>query len=440
MGFKDLFTLQRPLLVLLLGVLLSHLGTLLVMPILPIMLKMNAGLSLAQIGIILAAIAIAFQLGSIAGGVLADRIGRRFIIGLGAFITGLGLMGFGAFTGYFLFLLMAIIMGFGTGLNAPSTKAAIAALASAENRTTAFSLRGIAANIGTAAAGLIVFFLIAGSSKSVFWVAAVIYFILAVKSWLLLPKNCGDAPCPEVPKGAYKEPLKNRPFLVFSVVSIFIWALYAQLSLALPIVATVILPDPKNVALIWTINSVIVIILQRTITKRIIDRIHPLSAMAVGMLFITVGITSLYFSNAFFHLVISGAIFVLGEMMILPTIDSTISQLSTAELVGLFFALANVVYGLGEAGGKSLGGGLLALGEKSPVPWIVYGISGAVIILAILVLRRWEPLNQSLQIAAAKDNKPKHAPRVPITTAQQRTHPFNSWEPEVFFRRKPRTE
>lgn len=45
---------------------------------------------------------------------------------------------------------------------------------------------------------------------------------------------------------------------------------------------------------------------------------------------------------------ISGAIFVISEMLILPTIDSTISQLSTAELVGLFFALANVVYGLGS--------------------------------------------------------------------------------------------
>lgn len=299
LGFKDLFRLQRPLLILLVGVILSHLGTMLVMPILPIMLKIDAGLPLTQIGIILAAISIAFQFGSISGGVLADRVGRRFIIGLGACITGGGLVGFAVFSGYLLFLLMAIVIGFGTGLNAPSTKAAIAALASAENRTTAFSFRGIAANIGTAGAGLIIFFLITGSSKLIFWIAAIIYFVLAIKSWLLLPKNCGDTPCPEIPKGAYKEPLRNKPFLVFSLVSIFIWALYAQLSLALPLVATVVLPDPKNVAIIWTINSVIVIISQRTITNRVIDRIHPLSAMAIGMLFITIGITSLYFSGVF---------------------------------------------------------------------------------------------------------------------------------------------
>ena len=213
MGLKDLLKLERPLLILLLGVLLSHLGTLMVMPMLPIMLKMNEGLTLGQIGIIFAAIAIAFQLGSITGGILADRIGRRFIIGLGAFITAMGLIGFAVFSGFFLFLVAAVIVGLGTGLNAPSTKAAIAAIASSENRTTAFSMRGIAANIGTATAGLVVFFLITESTKSPFWIAAIIYVILAFKSWLLLPRNCGDSPCPEIPKGAYRKPLKNKPFL-----------------------------------------------------------------------------------------------------------------------------------------------------------------------------------------------------------------------------------
>jgi hypothetical protein len=79
---------------------------------------------------------------------------------------------------------------------------------------------------------------------------------------------------------------KNKPFIVFSLITIFIWALYAQLSLALPLRATVILPEPKNVALIWTINSLIVILLQRLITKKFIDRVHPLTALSGGVLFI----------------------------------------------------------------------------------------------------------------------------------------------------------
>lgn len=102
-----------------------------------------------------------------------------------------------------------------------------------------------------------------------------------------------------------------------------IWALYAQLALTLPLRVTDILPDPKNVALIWTINSIIVIFTQGAITTWIIKRFYQLTALGLGMLFIGFGVGSLYWSSAFIHLAISGAIFVIGEMLILPTLDST---------------------------------------------------------------------------------------------------------------------
>lgn len=374
------------------------------------------------------------------GGFLADRIGRRFIIGLGAIIGAGGLFGFGFFTTYWLLLFTAIITGLGNGLNAPSTKAAIATLASADNQTTAFSLRGIVANVGTATAGLIVFFLITGSSQIIFWIAGIIYIVLAFKSWMFLPKNCGDEPCPDIPPGAYREVLKNKPFLVFGAVGLLIWALYAQLALVLPLRAADILPDPKNVALIWTINSVIVIFSQGIVTNWIIQRLHPLTALGLGMVFIGFGVGSLYWSSAFIHLVISGAIFVVGEMLILPTIDSTVSQLSRAELIGLFFGLANVGAGLGEATGNFLGGRLLQLGtEIDYLPWTVYGVTGAFLFLILLTLRRWMPIQNALQDAVQKANAPKHAPKVSSGPTTNQSHPFDRWEPEVWFRKRRKT-
>jgi MFS family permease len=228
---------------------------------------------------------------------------------------------------------------------------------------------------------------------------------------------------------------------VFGVVSIFIWALYAQLALALPLRATEILPEPKNVALIWAINSLIVISLQGLITKRIIDCLHPLTALGFGVLIVGLGVGSLYFSSSFIHLVISGAIFVVGEMLILPTIDSTVSQLSKAELIGLFFALATVVSGIGEAGGKFVGSNLLEIGKEIKyVPWFAYGVMGIILFLIVLMLKRWKPLTISLQNAAKKENKPKNTPKVPIGPTQHQSHPFNDWVPEMVFRKKTNTE
>src|SRR5690625_6946755 len=85
-------------------------------------------------------------------------------------------------------------------------------------------------------------------------------------------------------------------------------------------------------------------------------------------------------------------------MLILPTIDSTISQLSKAGLIGLFFGLANVLSGLGEAAGNLIGGRLLELGtEISYLPWLIYAISGVVIGLIVLVLIKWKPMQHSLK-------------------------------------------
>lgn len=426
--------LGRPLIVLLLGVLLTHLGNYLVLPMLPIMLKTDAKLSLTQIGTILASIAIAFQIGSVIGGFLADRIGRRFIIGLGAAITAAGIIGFGIFSGFNILLLMAIIVGLGNGLNAPSTKASIAAFASEENQTTAFSLRGIAANIGTAIAGLIIFFLITGSSRIIFWLSGIIFLVFAIISWFFLPKKCGDIPCPPSTKGAYKKAFQNKPFLVFSLVTIFVWAIYAQLALVLPIRATEVLPDPRNVALVFTINSIIVIFTQNLITKKIINHVHPLTSLSLGVFFVSLGISALFFTQTFIHLVICGAIFVIGEMLILPTVDSSIARLSKAEMISLFFAAANVVYGIGEAAGKSGGGILLEIGEKtSNLPWMVYSILGLVLIITLLVLRRWKPLNSSLM--SGKHERGNDADL--NQSSSNRFYPFN-WQTEVFLRNKNR--
>ncbi|WP_147534080.1 MFS transporter [Bacillus marasmi] len=436
---NELLKLDRPMLILMVGVLLFHFGTYMVTPILPIILQAQAGLSFIQIGTVLAALAISFQFGSIFGGFLADRIGRRAIISLGSLLVALGYIGFGLFSSFVFLVLMAIVIGIGNGLYAPSTKAAIAALASKENQTTAFSLRGIAANVGIAASGLMVFFFISGtSSKLIFWIAGAIFAILAVQSWLFVPNNCGNQPCPELPKGSYFEVFKNKPFLVFGGVSIFIWALYAQLSFALPLRAAVILPDPEDVALIWTINSIIVIFSQGLVTNWIIKRLHPFTALGLGVFIIGIGVGSLYFASAFIHLMLSAAIFIFGEMLILPTIDSTVSQLSRADLIGIFFAMANVVSGLGEAGGKFAGGRLLDVGTTlGYLPWLVYFSSGIVLsLIVILFLRRWQPLNQLLQAAAEKPNGPKHAPKVRHAPVQHPSHPFNNWVPESLWRKR----
>lgn len=395
LGFKGI---NRTMKILLFGVLLSHLGTYMIIPLMPIFLKVQKGMAITEIGLILAVSPFTFQAGSLLGGWLADRIGRRTVIAIGAWLNAAAIAGFAAFDQIWMFIGMGLLSGLGVGLNAPSTKAAIATLASeGGNDTTAFSLRGIAANIGTATAGLLTYYILGGASSLIFYVSAGMYVLLGIMSWIMLPKGCGDAPCKIVPLRNYLDIFRNKAFVGFSIVSIFIWALYTQLSLGLPLRAEGVLPDPGMVSLIWTINSVVVIILQTPISRWIIDKIHPMNAMSIGVLFLGGGLGSLYWSTTFYGLMISGVVFIIGEMLVVPTMDATVSRIGTAHMLGAFFGISNFVSGLGEGAGKYAGGQLLGISTFSVIPWISYAIIAVVISVAIVALRFWPPLRVALQ-------------------------------------------
>lgn len=412
-------TLGVPTYILLFGVLLSHLGSNMVLPLLPIFLKLQKGMTVENIGIILGLSPFMFQAGSLLGGVLADRIGRRFIIALGAWINSAALIGYATFNDFWLFVSMGLVSGLGVGLNAPATKAAITVLASESgNVASAFSIRGIAANIGTSTAGVISFFILGGASSSLFYTAASIFAVLGVMSWFALPKGCGSAPCETVPIKKYKDIFKNRAFVVFSLISIVIWAIYTQLSLSMPLRAETILPDPSAVSLIWTINSVVVIFLQTPITRLFLERIHPIFSLALGMIFIGAGLGSIYWANSFGGLVFCGVLFIFGEMFIVPTMDITVSQLGVGKMLGVFFGVSNFVMGLGESAGKFAGGQLLSAGTSSILPWFIYASSAAIMIFVLLWLRRWGPMQAALPRKAYSEPSGKQAAswldRIPV--------------------------
>jgi predicted MFS family arabinose efflux permease len=378
--------LNRPLKALLLGVLLSHLATYMVLPLLPIYLKASKGVGVAEIGMILAVSPFAFQAGSLLGGWLSDRYGRRMVIVLGAWINAAALTGYAWFHAVPLLVATALLSGLGVGLNAPSTKASIAALASeGKHRTTAFSLRGISANLGIVLGGVITYFILGGASEVIFYAASGIYALLGVICRLFLPKGCGDEPCESVPIRSYLEVFRNKGLLVFSILSVPVWALYTQLSLSLPLRAEAVLPDPGVVSLIWTLNSIVVVVLQAPVSRLLLRRMQPMIAISLGVLFLGVGLGSLYWAVNLTGFILSGLVFIMGEMLIIPTVDSTVSRLGSAKMVGILFGISNFVSGLGESSGKLAGGQLLSLGTMSAAPWLSYMII-AVVISGILAV------------------------------------------------------
>lgn len=103
--------------------------------------------------------------------------------------------------------------------------------------------------------------------------------------------------------------LRDRPFLAFSALSVLVWALCAQLTLAVPLQGVTFLPHPGQIGYLWTISSLGIVLFQVPVTRWVGRRLHPLTAVAAGTALLGAGLGAVAFSRTFWHLVAAVVIF-----------------------------------------------------------------------------------------------------------------------------------
>lgn len=381
------------------AVLIMHLADYVIIPILPVLLSINQGLRADQIGFIIGIGSLSFQFGSIIGGIISDRIGRKVTLVTGSAIEIFALIGFGLSNHYNHFVLFQILNGIGGGIYAPTIKASIAEYSkdSTYIRTTAFSLRGMAANLGIAIGGMIPLIAIGFKFIHYFIIAALFNFLLLLLSLFFISNTCEEAKCGNLSLSRYLNIFKNKPFLVFSVTTILVWVIYIQLFLLLPLRASSIFENGKIVGPIWTITSLIVVFFQTFIVRHIISKIHIIKSIALGTLIMGFGIFLIGFSNSYFLLVLSAVIFIIGEMLTIPTVDSFTSELAEPTLIGAYFSVANIVFGIGTALGSFISGEIIKTYGiiNTMVPWFIFLLS-SIIISIIIYLTKSLPLMKDI--------------------------------------------
>jgi len=398
-GFSKL-NLNKNIYILLIAVSIMHIASYLVIPVLPIILKTEKGINPIQIGTIIGIGSIAFQVGNVISGAISDRIGKKTTMFIGSIIQSLAFIGYGFSSTYLLLLVFSFTNGVGSGIYAPTLKAAISVLTSesADTRTTAFSLRSIAANIGTSIGGLLILFLAVQKSNIIFFVAAGTFGVLALFTLILLPKDCNGEKCPLVPLNSYKLIFKNKPFILFGILVVLFNGIYSLLELLLPLRADAVLENGKVVGSIFTIMSVSVIILQGLISKFVLRKINPLTSIFIAMLFFAGGLYLIGTSYTFLFLAFSAVIFTVGQMLMLPTTDSVVSQLADAKLIGAYFSIANLLHGLGSAGGAFIAGALINVYgiEKSMTPWLIFAFASIAIGVLILLAKNLPSIKKGI--------------------------------------------
>lgn len=380
---------------LLAGVLVFHVGWYILLPFFAVLFTSRRGITPAQAGLLLAVQSFTLLAGSLVGGWLADRLGRRAAMVVGLLARAAGLWGLGFFTGMPALLGTVAVAGLGGGVYGPAAKAGIAALATAENRPAAFAARGIAANIGVSLGPLLGGLLLRGSMPLLFGVAAALHAGLAVMTWVLYRE---PQKVEEGPEDSVLTVLGDRRYMAFSLVTVLAWALFAQLSIAVPLYARHVLGLESSIGLLWTATSLTVICVQFAVTRYATAHLSTMTAMGLGAALLGAGLGLVSLVSSFPGLLAAVLVFIVGEMLVMPTSDAAVSIFATRKALGSYFGIATVAWGLGEGLGNLAGGSLMQYALTTGthwLPWTLYAAGGIAVGGLYLLLGRRRPQPQA---------------------------------------------
>jgi predicted MFS family arabinose efflux permease len=313
------------------------------------------------------------------GGHLSDHVGRRPIV----------LAGWAGMTGYMLLFLLAgdnVLVGLsllaGAGLifalGWTTTQALVVDLVPRERHEAGFAAVRVANNLGVTAGppigGLL---LVLGDWPALFVGVSVLAAAALSLAVRFLPAR-GDY-SPEAPpeRGSFGVIRRDRIFLLFWVSGALAYLVYAAYETVLPIslVDSHGLP-PSAWGFLLVINPALVTILQLRLTGWV-AHVPPAPKLVVAMLLMGTPFLLLSASAAVPVVAFTIFVFVIGEMLWVPTSQAIVAGLAPADLRGAYMGAFNSTGAAGFALAPLIGLNVMAAYGDSAV-WIVFALIGVV--------------------------------------------------------------
>ena len=353
--------------------------------------KFNVGMT--QAGIVLGIFSISSLVGSVIGGALTDRFGRRKLILFGLIFSAISTLTLGSVNQYGLLFPLAILIGILSDVAGPAHQAMIADILPEDKRQEGFGILRVVGNmswiIGPTIAGFV-----AGIDKtffSLFVADAIISCIVAFLFYKLIPETK-----PQPKEGAepesigqtfrgYGQVFRDFAFMAFIAASIIMTTVYIQMYNSL----SVYLRDqhgitPQGYGFLLT-SSAIVVILFQFWTTRVVKNKPPFLMMALGSLIYMVGFGMFGFVAAYALFVLAIVIVTVGEMIVMPVSQALAANFAPEDKRGRYMAVFGLLWQLPATVGPTAAG--IILDNYNPnLLWYIGGILCAVAALAFYTL------------------------------------------------------
>jgi MFS family permease len=365
------------------GLLINRAGGFAVL-FLSLYLTSQRGASPALAGLVVGTYGIGGVIGTLTGGILTDRWGRRRTLLLShlACAAALIALAFGATIP--LIAALCGLLGLFQSMPAPAFVAAIIDMVPADRRSRAFNLEFWAFNLGAAAASLLAGLLAEWSYVALFLLDGASTLIAALVIALKVPETLprrSPLSAPAAKPGGLRTVLTDRIFLVFAGLTLLQALLYTQTSTIVPLAMR---EDGLSASAYGSVVALsgMLIVVGQLFVPRLIDRHRKDRVLAVAQAAMAIGFAVLIVADRLPAYLIAAVIWTVGSMLASPPNAEINSELAPPALRGRYQAVFYLTFPAASFLAPALGGaGLQFLGSAH---WAV--VAGVGLVAAALHL------------------------------------------------------
>lgn len=351
------------------------LGHFAVMAFLTIYLSNSLHFSAMQVGTILTALTITSRIFPLFTGILADRVGYIIMMITGTILRGIGFLSLGIFSEFYTIMLATIFIGFGTAFYEPSARAVFGSQP-AHIRKDTFTYLNLFLNGGAIIGPIAGSILLHWDPLYPFLFTGLLMLFLAFLFFLLRSHFHVTVHETQLLTGI-KVAVQNKPFLSFSLIMVFFYTMFTQLTVALPLHMNNISHDQNLVGLVITINAITGFLFMIAF-KYLFKKYHALSLVKYGVLLMGLSFLLIPISFHPYWLLVCVILFTIGETLVLPNADIAVANFSNEQYTATYFGFFQLSLALGFTIGNYTGTFFTKYWKDMSFPWIIFGLLGVV--------------------------------------------------------------
>ncbi|MET9319357.1 MFS transporter [Streptomyces sp. NPDC003038] len=353
-------------------------GFYLLIPYLATHLSDDLGLSAAVVGVVLGVRNLSQQGLFLLGGSAADRLGARGVIIAGCALRTVGFALFALGDALPLLLAASILSGLAGALFNPAVRTYVAQEAG-DRKAEAFALFNVFATTGALLGPLLGSLLLLVDFRAAAVTSAAVFAVLTLAQLLVLPARKMPAPQTCV-LADWREAVRSRGFVAFSLAMIGMYGLENQLYLLLPHAAVRASGWDGSIGLLFLGGTVANLLFQLRITRRLKAAGSRARWIATGLAVMGLGfVPPMLVSGisaphpAHLLLVLAGTLLLhLGVMIAQPFVMELIPAFGRAGLTGTYYGLFYAVSGIAAAVGSAAVGWAMDTAGHTGLAWLPF--------------------------------------------------------------------